>query len=319
MGMKNNLEIFKKSIDQAQSISICSHISPDGDAVGSSTGLYLALKEMGKDVYLVKNDDFPSNLEFVKHEDFYTGGQAFETDLFIVTDVSSDDRIGNGIEFHKLAKNSLCIDHHKTNDGFFPNCIIESTLSSTCELIAAILFEGEYKISPLAATFLYLGISTDTHRFQYESTSAETLRIAAKLIDLGADKKMINLALYESLNVNYLLLQAEVINSATRFHDGKFIIASLTNDQLDKYGLDHDETEGLVSILKSITGIEVACLVKEHEELDQKISFRSKETVDVSAIAQEFGGGGHIRASGCTILSNNKDAFDKVYERLKRV
>lgn len=319
MTRKINVDLFKKLIDEADSISICSHISPDGDAVGSSTGLYLALKDLGKEVYLIKNDDFPSNLSFIGNKEYYTDKEPFETDLYIVVDLSDAPRSGIGAEYEKLAKTSLCIDHHQVQTSYCDHDIIVSDISSSCELVTNLLLGAGYNINEQAATFLYLGISTDTHRFQYDSSDADTLRTAAKLLDLGADKNFINLSLYENLNVNYLQLQAEVISKSKIFKDGKFILGRLTKDQLEKYNLDNATTEGLVSILKSISGIELSCIVKEHDDKDQKISFRSKESIDVSKLAKEFGGGGHIRASGCTILEDNETAYNKVLERLEKI
>lgn len=317
--MKNNLEIFNNTIQKAKSIAICSHISPDGDAIGSSTGLYLALKDLGKEVYLIKNDKFPDHLNFLEDKSFYTDSEPFETDLFILTDVASIDRMGSGKGFYELSKNSLCIDHHMSNEGFFNNNIIDPYISSTSELIAQLLIEGGYEISKLAATYFYLGITTDTNRFMYDSTDAQTLRVSAKLLDFGADKQLINLSLFDNLNVNYLFLQTEVIKSATFLRDGKFVIAKLSKDQLEKYGIDYDEAEGLVSILRSISGVELSCLIKEFSEDIQKISLRSQTEVNVSKIAMEFGGGGHIRASGCTLKMDLDSAYDTMYKRIEQI
>lgn len=317
--MNNSLDIFNKAIQKAKSIAICSHISPDGDAIGSSTGLYLALKDLGKEVYLIKNDKFPEHLNFLEDKSFYTDSKAFETDLFILTDVSSIERMGSGNEFYELSKNSLCIDHHMSNDGFFKNNIIDPYISSTSELIAKLLLEGGYKISKLAASYLYLGITTDTNRFMYDSTDADTLRIAARLLDLGADKQLINLSLFDNLNVNYLFLQAELIKSASFLRDGRFVIAKLSREQLEKYDIDYDQAEGLVSILKSISNVELSCLIKEFKTDVQKVSFRSKEEINVSELAMEFGGGGHIRASGCTLNMDQEEAFDTMYKRIEQI
>lgn len=313
-----NLELFNKTIQKAKSIAICSHVSPDGDAVGSSTALFLALKEMGKEVYLVKNDDFPTNLSFIQNDSYYTQ-EPLQTDLFIVTDVASVDRVGIGSNFYEKAKDSLCIDHHITNEGFFNNNIVEPHLSSTCELIARLLIDGGYKITKEIATYLYLGITTDTFRFQYESTSAKTLQVASKLLEKGADKKLINIELYESMNPDYLLLQAEVIKNATILDNGRIILASLRLDQLQKYNLDHDKVESLVSIIKSINGVELACLIKEYEDKVQKLSFRSKEIIDVSKLATEYGGGGHVRASGATLDVSHDEAYKILEERLNKL
>lgn len=316
---KTDLDRFKKAIDKAETVSICSHISPDGDAIGSSMGLYYVLKKMGKKVYLVDNGDYPSNLLFMKNRDIYYEGKPIETDLFILTDVASDDRAGQGIYFKELAKNSLCIDHHRTSGGYCNENIIYSEASSTCEILANFFNLLSLDITPISASFLYLGMLTDSNRFQYESTTSDTLRIAAFLLDKGADMVYIHNSLYENLDANYLQLQAYTLKNAFYNEDKTIAIAKITKKDLDKFNISYDRAEGLVSILKSVSGIELACLIKEDEEDPsvQKLSFRSKTSIDVSEIAKSFGGGGHIRASGATLIDHtNEEAYRLMLERL---
>lgn len=308
---------LKKLIDDANVIALCAHINPDGDAIGSSSGLYHILKNMGKDVYLIKNDEFPTNLEFIKDKTNYEDIN-LETDLFIVMDVADKKRIGNAIDVFEKSKKKVCIDHHQTNGGFSDLDIIFPKESSTCEIIADICLSLGYDIPEEAATLLYLGITTDTNRFMYESTSPKTLRIAANLIELGADKRLIIDNLYEKLDMNYHLLQAKIMSESEFLENGKIVLAKLTKETLEEYGLDFDKVESLVSILKSIDGVEVAVLVKEYGEFEQKISMRSKSFVNVSDIAREFGGGGHIRASGLTLNENVDDAYSIIKKRMER-
>ncbi|MDO4778801.1 MAG: bifunctional oligoribonuclease/PAP phosphatase NrnA [Tissierellia bacterium] len=308
---------LKKMIDDANVIALCAHINPDGDAIGSSSGLYHILKNMGKDVHLIKNDEFPTNLEFIKDKTNYEDIN-LETDLFIVMDVADKKRIGNAIDVFEKSKKKVCIDHHQTNGGFSDLDIIFPKESSTCEIIADICLSLGYDIPEDAATLLYLGITTDTNRFMYESTSPKTLRIAANLIELGADKRLIIDNLYEKLDMNYHLLQAKIMSESEFLENGKIVLAKLTKETLEEYGLDFDKVESLVSILKSIDGVEVAVLVKEYGEFEQKISMRSKSFVNVSDIAREFGGGGHIRASGLTLNENVDDAYSIIKKRMER-
>ena len=319
--LKHDEEKFLDMVKKAETIAICSHINPDGDAVGSAIGLHYALKSLGKKVYLIKNDPFPTNLTFMKDRDCYYEGHPIATDLFIVVDVAGIERIGSAAAFFELAEDSLCIDHHKTNGGFCKENIIYPEASSTCEIIASILEDLDLEVTPTAASFLYLGMLTDSYRFQYESTSPDTLRRAAFLLEKGADKMYINNNLYETLDYRYLLLQAEVIKEAYFNEDKTIVIGRLTKDTLKKYGQDFDTAESLVSILKSIDGIELACLVKEDSKdgKDQKLSFRSKTTIDVAEIAQEYGGGGHVRAAGATVKNmSNIDVYNMMIERLTK-
>lgn len=320
IGKNMRAKIFKEQIDQANTIAICSHLSPDGDALGSSLGLGLCLEAMGKEVIYVKNDDYPKNFRFLKQKDLLKDQDPRPVDLFIVTDVAAESRIGSGLEFFKLAKNSLCIDHHRTNSGFCRHNIIEPDASSTCQLVTELLLENKMAIPKDGATMLYLGMITDTNRFLYESTEAKTLRLAAELIDRGAEKQLIHNSLYESTNKNYLLLEGEVLARTHYLCDNKISVSSLSLDQLEKYDLSQSETDPLVSVLKSIEGVEVSCLIKENAKDFQKVSLRSKEDIDVSKIAQEFGGGGHIRASGFPMEGKSQEeAWEIMIERLEKL
>ena len=317
--ISKNLIKFNETIQKAHIITISSHVSPDGDAVGSSTALYLLLSRMGKEVYLIENDDYPSNLTFMDMNVSYTKGPGFESDLFIVTDVASIDRIGSARSFFDKASKSLCIDHHKTNNGFCTDNIIEPHYSSTCELVAELMLNGGYSIDPDIASYLYLGIVTDTNRFQYESTSPQTLKIASSLIELKANRKKIHYHLYESLDVDYLMLQAKVIKEAISIKEGKFMVAKLSQKDLKQFNLDYDQTDSLVSIIKSIEGVELVCLVKEEDKEKQKLSFRSKTSIDVAKLAQDFGGGGHIRAAGASVEGSLDDVFKEIISYIEGI
>ncbi len=313
-------KIFKEQIEEAKTIAICSHVSPDGDALGSSLGLGLCLEAMGKEVIYIKNDDYPKNFMFLKQKELLKDQAPRPVDLFIVTDVAAESRIGDGLEFFKLAKNSLCIDHHRTNSGFCKHNIIDPDASSTCQLVSELLVENKMDIPKDAATMLYLGMVTDTNRFLYESTESKTLRLAAHLIDQGAEKQLIHNSLYESTNKDYLLLEGEVLSQTKYICGNKISISTLSLDQLEKYKLSQAETDPLVSVLKSIEGVEVSCLIKENAEDFQKVSLRSKEDIDVSKIALEFGGGGHIRASGFPLEGlNRQEAMEIMTERLEKL
>lgn len=315
--MKEKIKKLFEQIKTANNILISAHIAPDGDAVGSSFGLALIIKELGKNVKVIKNDDYPSNLEFIYRDDLYYNDEFEDIDLFIAVDSADKQRIGESQEYFDKAKDTAVIDHHITNEGYSNNDIIYFS-SSASEMVADIFINGGYKITKEAANYLYLGILTDTYRFQYDSADDKTFEIAAKLFRLGAEKKLIQEELFETLDPNLLFMQVEVIKNAKRIGD-KIITAKITKELLDKYNLDFAKTESLVSLLKTIKGIEVSAIAKEENENESKFSFRSQKYVDVSKIATEFGGGGHVRASGATYYSNIDDAYEKLNERLERL
>lgn len=309
---------FLENINKASSIAICTHINPDGDAIGSSLGLYYVLKDMKKDVFLIKNDTFPTNLTFLPDTDLYVESDR-EVDLLIVLDVAGIERIGAAGKFIDKSKFSICIDHHQTNEGFCDENIIIPSISSTCELVVSMLEKQKVYISPKASTYFYLGMVTDTNGFQYESVTSNTMRTAGYLMDCGADKSLIINNLYEKLDMNYHLLQAKIMQESKFLANKKIVISKLTQNDLEKYNLDFDKVDSLVSIMKSIDGVELSVLIKEYGKNEQKISMRSKKYINVSKIAQEYGGGGHIRAAGCTIFSSLDDAYKIILNRMEKL
>lgn len=313
---EQNIKLFEQ-INNAKNILITAHVNPDGDAIGSSFGLALILRNMGKNVYVIKNDDFPTNIEFMYDDSIYYNNQFEYIDLFIATDSADILRIGNSIEYFNKAKDTAVIDHHITNTGYSNNDIIRLS-SSACEIITEIFLDSEITIPKEAANYLYLGILTDTYRFQYSASTSNTLRVAADLIDLGADKDFIHDNLYERFDPNYLFLQTEVIKNATWIGD-KIITAKISKALIDKYNLDFDKAEGLVSLLRTIDGVELSAIAKEDSDTQSKLSFRSQNIVDVSKIAKEFGGGGHMRASGATVQGSLDEVFEKLNKRLVKL
>lgn len=312
--MKNN---FLKSVQQSNNILISAHINPDGDSIGSSFGLALVLKHLGKNVKIIKNDDYPKYLDFLYREDLYLNSDMNEIDLFIALDSASIDRLGDSIKYFNKAKNTVCIDYHITNTGYAEmNLVIQS--SSTCEILAYMLIENNIYIPEDAATYFYLGILTDTGRFNYQTSNSQTLRVAANLLDINADKNLIHDNLYERMDASTIIFQSDMLKKATHIGD-KVILVDIKKTDIEKYGYTFDDVEGIVSLLRTIDGIEVACIVKEYEDDEQKLSFRSHNIIDVSEIAKEFGGGGHIRASGATVKGTNDEVFKLVQKRLEKL
>lgn len=314
MNVKND---FFKLVQQSNNILISAHVNPDGDAIGSSFGLALVLQSLGKNAKIIRNDHYPTNLEFLKREDLYFNDDFDDIDLFIAVDSADIKRIGISKTYFDKAKSTVCIDHHITNEGYADiNIILRS--SSTCEMLAEMLIDYDVYIPQDAATYFYLGILTDTFRFSYVSANSTTLRVAANLLDINADKNLIHENLYEKLNTNLLFFQAEVIKNATRIGN-KIIAAKITRELVRKYGLDFDKIENIVSVLRSIDGIEVSAIVREDGDIEQKLSFRSQNIVDVSEIAKEFGGGGHTRAAGASCTGSVDEVFDILLNRLEKL
>lgn len=314
MNVKNS---FFKAVQQAQNILISAHVNPDGDAIGSSFGLALVLRNLGKNVYVIKNDDYPTNLEFIYRDDLYFNDEFEDIDLFIAVDSADKARIGNSASYFDKAKLTACIDHHITNTGYSDIDIILDS-SSTCEILTEMMIDYDVIIPEDAATYFYLGILTDTFRFNYPASTSNTLRAAACLLDINANKEFVHANLYERMDPKKLKFQTEVIENAEYLGD-KIIVAKITKDLIDRYGMKMDEAEGIVSLLRTIDGVEVSAIVRQEDDKEQKLSFRSQAIVDVSKLAKEFGGGGHIRASGATVSGTNEEVYNILKQRLERL
>lgn len=296
---------------------ISSHVAPDGDNVGSSVALAKYLQNKGKEAYYVLDDSFPANLSFIyerfpifRSEDVQPKLVGREY-VLIALDCGDQNRLKIKPELIERASIRINIDHHESNDHFGDLNYVVKDASSTCELVYHLLRQmGEEHIDEETATALYTGLCTDTGSFKYESAVSSTFRVAADLLELGAQKDLIVRSIYQSDSLAYVKMSAEVM-SKVFVHD--FVaVASLDQALLQKHQVDFNDLEELPSKIISISGVETGLLFKEKEKGVIKVSLRSKEWVNVSEIAAAFGGGGHIRAAGCTIYASMQEAIDQV-------
>lgn len=314
------LQIYD-AIRSAETIAISGHINPDGDCIGSALGLGTICESMGKTVYHLMNEPVPQHLSYIPGIDrFVTASDAISRcarfDLFIMVDLGDRLRLGESAQVMDAAERTICIDHHKTSTGICELNLIDASASSTCELIAELAFDMRMPVNAMAATVLYAGIITDSNRFLYENARAKTLRLAADLLDHGADADRIYLEEYQMIDANLLAFQGEVIRTMERFNGGRVVMANITSELLTRYGLKMSDVESIVSVMRDIRGVEIACIVKDRGEGEQKVSFRSKCDIDVAELAQRFGGGGHVKASGCTLTMSNADAYKMIRHAL---
>ncbi len=308
---------------QVHSIAIGGHVRPDGDCMGSCLGLGQYLREyypqIRTDVYLEKFRDVFENLpgaDSVQH----TVPEGMTYDLFIVLDCSEPDRLGFSKELFESAAHTICIDHHVSNQSFAEWNHIVPDNSSTAELIYDLLPKD--RISRETAECLYLGIVHDTGVFQYSCTAPETMEAAAQLMRKGIDAaEIIQQTFYEKTYVQNQLLGKALLESI-RFLDGKCIASVLTLKDLAFYGADTRDLEGIVSQLSITRGVETAIFMYELEPQYYKISLRAKNKVDVSKVAEYFGGGGHKKAAGLNMRGKAHDILnnlaDQIAEQLKQ-
>lgn len=310
--------MFSSMIHKAETIAIGGHVRPDGDCVGSCLGLYHYLTDCYPqkkiDVYLEpipQRFDFLNGTDKIQHED----DGSIMYDLFITLDCGDSERLGFAKTVFDRSDKKICIDHHVSNSGFADWDYIQPEASSTSELVC--LFLEEDRITRTIAECLYLGIVHDTGVFQYSNTAPETMITAAKLMKTGINASwIIEKTFYEKTYAQNCIL-GYTLQSARLSLGGACIVSTLTKEEMERYGVRPSDLEGIVSQLRMTTGVEVAIFVYELSDGDYKVSMRSNDKVDVSVVAQKFGGGGHKKAAGLTMCGGIDTIVKKLQEQIE--
>lgn len=312
---------IEEILENVKTVGIGGHIRPDGDCIGSCMGLYLYLKhnypELEVDIFLEKPKSVFSYLDCI--EEVKTSAEGYEDkiyDLFVTLDVSSKERLALVKDIFDQAKKTVCIDHHVSNQGFAQINHICGNVSSASEVLYTLL--DPKKIAKGEATAIYTGIIHDTGVFQYSSTSSETMRIAGELMKFGFNfSKIIDHSFYEK---SYLQNQVmgRVLAESIMLLDGKCIVGYMRRKDMDFYGVEGTDLDGIVCQLRLTCGVEVAIFIYEFESQYFKVSLRSNGKVDVSKIAVFFGGGGHMRAAGCDLRGSMYDVINNLTAEIEK-
>ncbi|OHW62805.1 bifunctional oligoribonuclease and PAP phosphatase NrnA [Andreesenia angusta] len=313
--MREKIEELKALVEKSEVIYISSHVRPDGDSIGSLLGLGKGLLKQypEKKIMLRLKDEVPSYLGFldvslVKQTDVYE-----EKGILLALDCGDKSRIGiDGLENIETLVN---IDHHMTNPNFGDLNIVLSDASSTSEIVYDILHGLGVEIDPEIAEPIYTGISMDSGSFKYQSTGARTHEIAAELIRTGFDKEKVVRKLYQSNTLSEMLLIKESMERIEFLRDNSIAMLLITEEILENSGMDIKEVDSIVEIIRDIDTVELVFVLKPFED-KTKVSIRSKEKYDSSEIAQNFGGGGHMRAAGCKIDGDMQQARKLILEAI---
>ncbi|MDF2541611.1 MAG: phosphoesterase RecJ domain protein [Herbinix sp.] len=305
----------------AKTIAIAGHIRPDGDCIGSCMALYQYLNShkdlfgIGKvDLYLERfGDEFRilNNIEVIQHS--YESDECY--DIFISVDCGSLDRLGNAEKYYKTAKKTINIDHHISNTLFGQVNHVVADASSTCEVLFDI-FE-ERLISKDIAEDLFVGMIHDTGVFKHSNTTEKTMQIAGKLISKGIPfSKLIDESFYQKTYIQNQILGRCLMESILVM-DGRCIVSSLTRKMMEFYQASTADLDGIIDQLRITKGIEVAIFIYEFDSQEYKVSMRSNGDVNVSKIAVYFGGGGHIKAAGCTMRGSLHDVINNLTRHIE--
>jgi phosphoesterase RecJ-like protein len=299
------LQAVADAIQSHERFLVVAHENPDGDALGSLLATVMALQVLGKHavMYLSGNAPTPAEYAFLDLSELRRElPDDLESRVLIAVDCANERRIGENTVVIERAQLVIDIDHHHDNSRFGDLNLIVPDASSTAEIVRDVLRELDVKLTPELAAALYVGLVTDTGRFQYTNTTPKALRLAAELVEAGADVHGIFRHVYESLQFAKLKLLARALERAQLFAGGRLVVSYLLKDDFGDVGAEEPYSEGIIDYLRAVEGSEMVALIREpprNEGPARRISLRSShDEVDVSAIARKAGGGGHRQAAG---------------------
>ncbi len=304
---------LKDELKNVKTVAISGHIRPDGDCIGSCLGVWNYIRDnypdIRADVYL---EQIVPKFRFLKGADEVKTDCSSDAsyDLFIALDASDRERLGEAVKYLDTAKRSVCVDHHITNPGFATENWVVADASSASELAWETM--EEEKISKNTAEALYMGIAHDTGVFQYSNTSPKTMQIAGSLIAKGIPfSQIIDETFYKKTYIQNQILGRALVESILML-DGRVIIGRVRQKDMEFYGAIPADLDGIVSQLRVTDGVEVAIFLYETGNHQYKASLRSNGDVDVSAVCAYFGGGGHVKAAGCTMYGTVYDVINNL-------
>ncbi len=312
--MKINVEKCAQILKGQDDMLILTHAHPDGDTLGSGFALCRALIKMGKRAKLRCADDIPEKYSYL-YEDMPQ--LDFEEKFIIAVDVATQNLLGDLCDEYG-DKINLCIDHHSTNSEFAQKLLLNADAAAASEIILKVINALGVEIDKGIADCLFTGITTDTGCFRYASTTSNTFRAAAELIDLGADNGRINRAMFETKTKTYAALERLALEGMEFFGDERICVITITQDMYEKTGSSEAETEAIAPLTRQIEGVEIGLTIREKADKTCKCSIRSFESVDASVLAKSFGGGGHKQAAACRFDCGVEDAKKLLVEAAKK-
>jgi bifunctional oligoribonuclease and PAP phosphatase NrnA len=295
------------ALEKRDRFLVTSHEAPDGDALGSLLAMHLALEQLGKDsvMFLGGPSPLPGEYRFLEFSDRGLL-RALPADVgertLVAVDCASAARVGAEPDLVERAPFTVNIDHHHDNPRFGDVNMIVEDASSTGEVLADVFRELGVGLTPEIAEALYIALVTDTGRFQYTNTSPKTLRLAAELVEAGADVHRVFQGVYENVQFSKLKLLARALDRARVLEGGDIVVSHLLRGDFEAVGATEPYSEGIIDVLRSVEGALVSALIREPPRDGapaRKVSLRSSvDEVDVSAIARKSDGGGHREAAG---------------------
>ncbi len=293
-------------LTEIDDILILAHANPDGDAVGSMFALYLALRQMGKNVRC-EISDVPESLRFLLRQEAFG---SFPVKNVVTVDVGDKKLLNEPFRQRYGEDVRLNIDHHGTNVRFARETLVDPTAAAASELLYDLFRFGGITVTKEIAECLYVGVSTDTGCFRYANTTAKTLRVAADLLECGVDNGSLNTDIFETKTPQYVAFERAAINRLRLCLGGKCAVLIITHKMYEDADIREADTQGINALPRMIAGVYAGVTVKEREDGVFHASVRTKEPINAAQICARFGGGGHKYAAGCELGTDGEAAAE---------
>lgn len=296
--MQIDVKAAARLLESQDDILILSHGHPDGDTLGCGFALCRGLQRLGKRARVECADPIPEKYGYLWQE---VAEQPFAPRLIVAVDVADPKLLGKPAEDAYAGRIDLCIDHHGSNTLFARQTLLDASAGAACEVIFAVLRELRAEIDAQIADCIYTGLSTDTGCFRYSNTTARTHRIAAEMIDCGADAAIINQVMFETKTRTYAALERLALDSLALYENGRAALVTVTQEMYRLSGADESECDPIASLPRQIEGVLIGVMLREKADGTFKASVRTHRPVDAAALCRRMGGGGHPRAAGCQL------------------
>ncbi|QKG84558.1 bifunctional oligoribonuclease/PAP phosphatase NrnA [Kroppenstedtia pulmonis] len=308
-------------VEEKDRFLVISHLHPDGDAIGSTLAVGYVLKKLGKEVVMVNESPVPRKFLFLPGAGEIKSSEALlsEDVLFssaIAVDCADEERMGTAKNLLEPSATLLNIDHHSTNNRFGTVNLVLPDAAATAEILCQWSDELGVKWDRDLATCLYTGLLTDTGGFRYSNTTPLVMELASRLLRCGVDNHGIADRALETLSRGQVELIRQALATLSFSNDGLISWMWLTQDDYRMTGAGEEDLDGIVNYARNVEGVDVGILFRETQTGEIKVSLRSREQVDVGALAQLFGGGGHARAAGCTLKGRREEVEEILLERV---
>jgi phosphoesterase RecJ-like protein len=303
-------------LSRADKILIMTHHYPDGDTLGSGYALCRALRSMGKTARVECSDKIPEKYRYM-FEDM-APVEPFEPEYVCAVDIADTLLLGEKLEIY-ADKVDLCIDHHGSNTRYAKKLVLIPEYAAAAMIVAEIIPELGVKIDRGIATCIYTAIATDTGCFKYSNTTSYTMRMAADMLDHGVNSEMINRTMFDIKSRARIELERLALENMRFFLNDRCAIMLITNEMIENSGAGEDDLEGLAPIPRQIEGVYVGVTMREKQDGSYKVSVRTGNHADASAICSLLGGGGHIRAAGCTVNGPADKAVEIILDAVRSI